>query len=158
MNAPSDTLRTGELIPATPSSSRRTRYIAAALTAPRIHRSLIPRGYRGTQTTVARMRGLIREGAKDFYVRQHAIDILIARSVPAKDYEGEIRALFEWVQQHVRYTRDPSRPRVFTHVYIEAWCRGRWIPLDATMPYPMGWAPRAPVKKVIHDGGGRHVP
>lgn len=204
MDASSDEALTGALIPATMSGARRRRYIPAPLTPPRVHRGLIPRGYRGTQTTVARMRALIREGAQDFYVRQHAIDILIARSVPAKDYEGEIKALFEWVQQHVRYTRDPhgvevlhsarrmlelragdcddmsivlgalveaighpvrivltgphpSRPRLFTHVYVEAWCRGRWIPLDATMPYPMGWAPRAPVKQVIHDARSRHA-
>jgi hypothetical protein len=44
---------------------------------------------------------------------------------------------------------DPLERDRFTHIYIEALYRGRWIPLDATMPYPMGWAPRAPVKKVI---------
>ena len=38
---------------------------------------------------------------------------------------------------------------MFTHIYIEVLYRGRWVPLDATMPYPMGWAPRAPVRKVI---------
>lgn len=173
------------------------RYLREAMTAPCVRRALIPRGYRGTTTTVAKMRGLIREGARDFYVRQHAIDVLLASGVPAKDYAAEIRTLFEWVQRNVRYTRDPfgvellhsarrmlelragdcddmsvvlgalveaighpvrivltgsnvARPSVFTHVYVEAYCRGRWIPLDATMPYPMGWAPHAPVKKVIH--------
>jgi hypothetical protein len=44
---------------------------------------------------------------------------------------------------------DPGRRRLFTHVYLEAFHRGYWIPLDATMPHPMGWAPRAPVKNVI---------
>jgi transglutaminase-like putative cysteine protease len=176
------------------------RYVPQVMTRPRVYRTLVPRGYRGTRTTVANMRALIRAGAKDFYVRQHAIDVLLTKGVPAKDYEAEIRTMFEWVQRHVRYTRDPfgvevlhsarrmlelragdcddmsivlgalleaighqvrivltgtdsSRPQLFTHVYIEAYCRGRWIALDATMPYPMGWAPRAPVKKVMHTGG-----
>ena len=191
--------------PVHPAPISAARYLPRAMTLPRMHRTLIPRGYDGTRTTVASMRALIRAGAKDFYVRQHAIDVLLARGVPAKDYEGEIRTLFEWVQQNVRYTRDPfgvemlhtpsrmlelragdcddmsivlgalleaighavrivltgsdaSRPRVFTHVYVEAYCRGRWIPLDATMSYPMGWAPRAPVKQVIHTREVGHEP
>ena len=146
--------------------------------------------------TVEHVIDLITRGAKDFDVRQTAIGILRRRDVRPKDYLGEIKALFEWVQRHVRYTRDPFRvevlhsarrmlalragdcddmsivlgamleaighsvrlvltgsnpatPGVFTHIYIEVLYRERWIPLDATMPYPMGWAPRAPVRKVI---------
>jgi hypothetical protein len=138
-------------------------------------------------------------GAKDFYVRQRAIDVLLERQVRPKDYLGEIKALFEWVQHNVRYTKDTFRvevlhsarrmlelragdcddmaillgsmleaighpvrlvvvgpdavrPSLFTHIYIEANLRGRWIPLDATMPHPMGWAPRAFVKRVFTLG------
>lgn len=163
---------------------------------PDIQLTTIPRGYAGTQATVRRVADLIASGAKDFHVRQAAIGILRRREVRPKDYLGEIKALFEWVQQHVRYTRDPSRvevlhsarrmlelragdcddmtivlgamleaighavrivitgsnagrPDVFTHIYLEVRHRGRWLPLDATMPYPMGWAPRTPVKQVI---------
>lgn len=36
------------------------------------------------------------------YTRARA---LIAR-VPARDWTGEIRAIFEWVQRNIRYTRD----------------------------------------------------
>ena len=50
----------------------------------------------------------IKRGAKDFHVRQAAIAILRRRDVRPKDYLGEIKALFEWVQRHVRYTRDPN--------------------------------------------------
>src|SRR5688500_10029527 len=100
---------TKQLLPMPPPDERaaRRRYLPGAMTQPRLHRALIPRGNRGTHTTVAKMRGLIREGARDFYVRQHAIDVLLANGVPAKDYEAEIRSLFEWVQRNVRYTRDP---------------------------------------------------
>src|SRR5262249_56243905 len=69
----------------------------------------IPKGYRGTARTVAHIARLIRAGAKDFYVRQKAIDVLMARGVPPKDYLGEIDALFQFVQQRVRYTKDPLR-------------------------------------------------
>lgn len=172
------------------------RYVAPLPRLPRISRRLIPRGYAGTMETAQHMKALIRAGSKDFYVRQKAIDILLERGIRPKDYRGEIKALFEWVQRNVRYTKDPFRvevlhsarrmlelragdcddmaillgamlqsvghpvrlvltgpdllrPRLFTHVYLEAYHRGRWIALDATMPYPMGWAPRAPVRRVI---------
>jgi hypothetical protein len=145
---------------------------------------------------VEHIQDLILQGTRDFYVRQKAIDILLERGVKPKDYLGEIRALFEWVRDNVRYTKDPfkvellhasrrmlelragdcddmaillgalleavghpvrlvlvgpdpGRPLLFSHIYLEAYHRGRWIPLDPTMPYPMGWAPRALVKNVI---------
>jgi hypothetical protein len=172
------------------------RYIAPPLTPAHIYLGRIPKGYLGTKRTVEYIKVLIRSGAKDFFVRQKAIDILLERGVTPKDYRGEIEALFEWVQHNVRYTKDPFRvevlhaarrmlelragdcddmtillgamleaighpvrivlagpdplrPRLFTHVYLEAYDRGRWIPLDPTMPYPMGWAPRGLVKEVI---------
>jgi hypothetical protein len=172
------------------------RYIAPPLTPPQIYLGRIPKGYAGTKRTVEHIKALIRGGAKDFFVRQKAIDILLERGVRPKDYRGEIKALFEWVQQNIRYTKDPFRvevlhsarrmlelragdcddmtillgdmleaighpvrivlagpdplrPRLFSHVYLEVYDKGRWIPLDPTMPYPMGWAPRGLVKEVI---------
>jgi transglutaminase-like putative cysteine protease len=172
------------------------RYVAPRLTRPRVYLGQIPKGFSGTKKTVAYMKSLIRAGSKDFYVRQRAIDILFERGVKPKNYLGEIKVLFEWVQQRIRYTKDPfrvevlhsarrmlelragdcddmtivlgamlesvghpvrlvltgpdpSRPRLFTHVYLEAHHRGSWIPLDATMRFPMGWAPQVPVKAVV---------
>ncbi|MGH8603956.1 MAG: transglutaminase-like domain-containing protein [Gammaproteobacteria bacterium] len=163
---------------------------------PRIDLEKIPSGYAGTLKTVEHIVDLIKQGAKDFHVRQSAIDILLQRAVRPKDYLGEIKALFEWVQQNVRYTKDtfrvevlhsprrmlqlragdcddmaillgamlesighpvrlvltgpdPLTPDVFSHIYLEVFHKGRWIPVDATMPYPMGWAPRTLVKKII---------
>ena len=164
--------------------------------SPKISLHKIPEGYRGTLETVEHISDLIRQGAKDFNVRQTAIDILLQREVKPKDYLGEIKALFEWVQRHVRYIRDPFRVEVlhsakrllelragdcddmaillgamleaighpvrlvltgpnplrgdlFSHVYLEVSHKGGWIPLDATMSHPMGWAPRTLVKKII---------
>jgi hypothetical protein len=163
---------------------------------PNIQIQKIPSGYRGTLKTVEHICDLIKRGAKDFNVRQTAIDILLQRSVKPKDYLGEIKALFEWVQQNVRYTKDtfrvevlhsakrmlelragdcddmsivlgamleaighpvrlalsgpdPLRPDLFSHIYLEVFHKGRWIPLDATMPHPMGWSSQALVKKII---------
>ena len=172
------------------------RYAPPAVTAPEIRLGRIPRGYLGTLRTAAQVKRLIRAGAKDFYVRQHAIDVLLQRGVRPKDYLAEIAALFQWVQRHVRYTKDPyrvevlhsprrmlelragdcddmtillgsmlesighpvrlvltgpdpSRPTLFSHIYLETQHQGRWIPCDATMPHPLGWAPRTLVKRII---------
>jgi len=172
------------------------RYTAPPRTLPQIYLGHIPKGYLGTKSTIEQIKALIRAGAKDFYVRQKAIDILLEKGVKPKDYLGEIKALFEWVQCNVRYTKDPFRvevlhsarrmlelragdcddmtillsamlesighpvrlvivgpdalrPRLFSHIYLEVFLKGRWIPLDPTMPHPMGWAPRPLVKQVI---------
>jgi hypothetical protein len=173
-----------------------SRYAPPEHSAPRLQVGLIPSGYAGTMRTAEHVKRLIREGVKDFYVRQKAIDILLARRVPPKHYLGEIDALFRWVQRNVRYTKDPyrvevlhsprrmlelragdcddmtillgsmlesighpvrliltgpdpRRPRLFSHIYLEVNHRGTWIPCDATMPHPMGWAPRTLVRRVI---------
>jgi hypothetical protein len=172
------------------------RHSPAPLTPPNIFLGHISTGWRGTQQTVEHVQALIRAGAKDFYVRQKAIDILLEKQVKPKDYLAEMKALFEWVQQHVRYTKDtvqvevlhsakrmlelragdcddmaillgamleaighpvrlalsgpdPLRQDLFTHIYLEVFHKGDWIPLDATMPHPMGWAPTTMVKKII---------
>ena len=177
-------------------ASTTQRHRAAPLTPPKISLGHIPSGWLGTQKTVEHVQALIRAGAKDFYVRQKAIDILLEKQVKPKDYLAEIKALFEWVQQHIRYTKDtvqvevlhsarrmlelragdcddmtillgamleaighpvrlvlsgpdPLKQDLFTHIYLEVFHKGRWIPLDATMPHPMGWAPRTMVKKII---------
>lgn len=173
-----------------------SRYLPARNEPPTVTTMRVPRGFPGTQRTAAHVRRLILDGARDFYVRQKAIDILLRRAVRPKNYVGEIEALFEWVQRNVRYTKDPfrvevlhsprrllelragdcddmtillgamleaighpvrlvltgpdpARPLLFSHIYLEVYCRGRWIPLDATMPHPMGWAPRALVRRTV---------
>jgi transglutaminase-like putative cysteine protease len=163
---------------------------------PRVFVGRIPRGFAGTRTTVGYIAQLVKQGAKDFFVRQTAIDILIGNAVKPKDYRAEIKTLFEWVKNNVRYTRDiyrvellhtarrmlelragdcddmtillaamlkavghpvrlvlvgfnPRRKEQFTHIYLEAFCKGWWIPLDPTMERPMGWAPPASTKRVF---------
>ncbi len=162
----------------------------------RIFMARVPRGYAGTQKTVGLIAHLVREGAKDFRVRQKAIEILRGYGIPPKSYLGEIHALFDWVQRNVRYTRDiyrvellhtarrmielragdcddmtillsamlksvghpvrlvlvgfnPRQKQLFTHIFLEAFFQGRWIPLDPTMEHPMGWAPRAVTKRIF---------
>ena len=138
---------------------------------------------------------MIRDGAKDFYVRQKAIQIFRAYQVRPKDRFGEVGALFDFVRRNIRYTRDIFRvellhsarrmleiragdcddmtillgamlvatghpvrlilagfrrdkPHAYSHIYPEVNIRGRWIPIDATVEKPLGWAPPALWKSV----------
>jgi transglutaminase-like putative cysteine protease len=52
---------------------------------------------------------LIREGARDFYVRQKAIEIFRKAGARPKDRFGEVLSLFHWVRNNIRYTRDIFR-------------------------------------------------
>jgi transglutaminase-like putative cysteine protease len=76
---------------------------------PRIVRYKVPSGPPGTLVTARLIADLIRSGAKDFYVRQKAIQIFRERGVRPKDRFGEVLALFEWVHDNIRYTRDIFR-------------------------------------------------
>jgi hypothetical protein len=46
---------------------------------PKIYLQKIPKGYWGTLKTIEHIIDLIKQGAKDFYVGQTAIDILLQR-------------------------------------------------------------------------------
>jgi transglutaminase-like putative cysteine protease len=69
----------------------------------------VPKGDRGTLVTARLIARLIQDGAKDFYVRQKAIEVFRMYRVRPKDRAGEVRALFDWVRRNIRYTRDVFR-------------------------------------------------
>lgn len=76
------------------------------IVTPRIELLRVPTGNPGTLATARIIGRMIFSGAKDFLVRQQAIDIFRIAGVEAKDRFGEIRSLFEWVRRNIRYTRD----------------------------------------------------
>jgi transglutaminase-like putative cysteine protease len=76
---------------------------------PRIRMLRVPRGTTGTLITAKIIAGLIHEGARDFYVRQKAIEVFRIYQVPPKNRFGEVCALFDFVKRNVRYTRDIFR-------------------------------------------------
>ncbi|MDZ7361174.1 MAG: transglutaminase family protein [candidate division KSB1 bacterium] len=84
-------------------------YTLCPSTPPKIYHGHIPKGYAGTLATVQYISDLIKQGAKDFCVRQMAIGILRQYRVSPKDYLGEICALFDWVKNNIRYTKDTYR-------------------------------------------------
>ncbi len=62
-------------------------------------------GTSGVGRTVRVMRELIDEGSRDPSVITAARQVVMA--TPSRDQRAEVRALYQWVQDHVRYTADP---------------------------------------------------
>lgn len=74
----------------------------------KIARQRIPRGVSATLRAVALIRHAITEGSQSWKVRQRAVAIVQRAQVEAKDYQGELQALWDWSAQNLRYTRDPA--------------------------------------------------
>ncbi len=74
-----------------------------------VHRSVLPPGEAGVDTTVAKMSELAHStwGAKSPKIRVLAMNIVNAAKVPPKDYYGEIVAIHHWMLRNIRYFRDP---------------------------------------------------
>jgi hypothetical protein len=62
-------------------------------------------GDAGVEQTVAVMRQLVDEALRDSSIIRLAADIV--RGVPAFDDYAEANALYAWVKQHIRFTKDP---------------------------------------------------
>jgi Transglutaminase-like superfamily len=62
-------------------------------------------GDAGVEQTIEQMRGLVDEALRDPSIIRLATDIV--RSVPAFDDYAEANALYEWVRQNIRFTKDP---------------------------------------------------
>ena len=82
--------------------------IAMPAAAPVMRARLSP-GKRGTAETVSIMARLAMgaDGARSTRIRDLAVAIVRRAGVPAKDYRGEVVAVHRWVQECIRYTRDP---------------------------------------------------
>lgn len=169
--------------------------LCSRFVVPKIQVLRVPKGSPGTLVTARIIARLIRDGSKDFYVRQKAIEIFREYQVRPKDRLGEVRSLFDWVRRNVRYTRDifrtellhtarrmlelragdcddmsillgsmlvstghpvrlilagfrPNKPHAYSHIYPEVNLRGKWVPIDATLDHPMGFAAPAVWKRV----------
>jgi transglutaminase-like putative cysteine protease len=72
----------------------------------KVSRGTLPAGDAGTRKTLAIMRGLAEEGARDLTVRETAIAIVKAAGAAAHDNVAELRALFEFVRDRIRFTND----------------------------------------------------
>lgn len=155
----------------------------------------LPPGEQGTSATLQLMKRLTNQFKRSPAIRETALSLI--GDLRPKDWRGEVNALFTYVRDHIRYTRDvrgletlqiptvtmdlsagdcddkstllasllesvghPTRfvavgytvPGAYSHVYVETKMGQRWVPLDATMPHPLGWSPRPPVARlVVHN-------
>lgn len=60
----------------------------------------------GVEQTIKQMRRLIGQGRQDPKVHELAAQILRCARVPAYDWTGEARAIFDWWHRNIRFTRD----------------------------------------------------
>ena len=60
----------------------------------------------GVEQTISWMREMIRQGKQDPGVHELALSILTKAAVPAYDWRGEARAIFNAVLRNMRFTRD----------------------------------------------------
>lgn len=65
-------------------------------------------GDAGTAQTIAWIRQLVDQGKKDPFVNRFTGTLLRRAGVAPYDDAGEIRAIFEGVLRHVRFTKDPE--------------------------------------------------
>lgn len=65
----------------------------------------IKEGDPGIDQTIEQMENLVDAGVKDPRIRQTALEIVAG--IPAKDSSAEIEAIFFWVKQNIRFTKDP---------------------------------------------------
>lgn len=63
-----------------------------------------PDGVDGVLNTLRHMRAFVRQGRVDPVIRSTALNLLAL--VPERDSQGEIRALFEFVRDRIRYIAD----------------------------------------------------
>ena len=69
----------------------------------------IPAGIKGTARTIREMHRLVALGVRDPSAARLAMSINNGATA-RRDYRGEAQALLSYVQQNVRYTRDPWTP------------------------------------------------
>jgi hypothetical protein len=63
-----------------------------------------PGGPAGIQDTLQRMRAIVHKSVRD--PRLIALARQLTANLTSRDYAGEIKALFEWVRDNIRYARD----------------------------------------------------
>lgn len=151
------------------------------------------------------MRNLVREGKKNLLVRQTAL--LLIEGLPQKFHIGEIKRLFNFVKNRIRYVKDirgietlhsPEillklkqgdcddksillasllesigyqtrfvalgfqppiktangfKTKNYSHVFVEVFNKGKWIPLETTENVKIGWTPKnAQSALIIYNG------
>jgi len=155
---------------------------------------ILSSGAAGIAQTLQFMIAYVKQYRKNPDIRRFAENII--RDVPAKDSVSEVRAVFKWVRDNIRYTQDirdvetlktpdavifsgmgdcddmstlvstlleavgyttrfcavgVNEPGLYEHVYAQVKLGTRWISLDCTEQYPMGWeAPNQTALMIRH--------
>ena len=68
------------------------------------HVVAMSKGFAGVQQTIAKMRQLVQQSRVNAAIRQAATNAIFL--TPEKDQFSEVEAVFNYVRDHIRYTRD----------------------------------------------------
>ena len=78
---------------------------------------------------------------------------LVTMDVSAGDCDDKsvlLASLLESIGRKTRFVAvGYSSPGSYSHVYVEALINENWVPMDATVLRPLGWAPRASVTRMV---------
>lgn len=105
---------------------------------------------------------MIHAGRADERVRKQAVRILDDEAIPARDSWGEVDALFRFVQQRLRFTRDPignemiSRARALLDEHRDADC-DEYVILLGSLLESVGHRVRLKVVRANARGPWRHI-
>ncbi len=78
----------------------------------RVSWELLPAGDLGIGQTLQAMRRIVMGAVRDPFVVHTARQIIAG--VPERDTRGEVETIFAWVQDHLRYTHDPTTYELVT--------------------------------------------
>lgn len=139
------------------------------------------------------MAEFVNQGKNSLTIRNKAL--ALTENLPQKSWQAEVKAIFDYVQNDIRYVRDISgtetlhtaervfeqqagdcddkaillasylktighpvrfvavgfEPGHFSHVITETLIGNKWVPLDPTEPYPMGWMPPHVKSRMVHN-------
>lgn len=98
-----------EAVPASNSSASPTHALVIDPRSPRAQLMGLPSGPAGTVATLAIMKRLANEAKTQpsQLARNQALQIYRDANLRSRDGVGEVRALQMWIQNHIRYVRDP---------------------------------------------------
>lgn len=90
--------------------------------APLVQTVEVPEGHEGTVATLGIMSELARKAAQDPQFVMIAQEIV--RGVPSKDYEGEARRIFDYVDRNIKFRNDPRQLEFISAPYYLLMVRG----------------------------------
>lgn len=93
----------------------------------------------------------------DMELLQTPEELLRSQQGDCDDKATLLAALLESVGHPTRFKAVGFSPNTLSHVYVETKIGNRWVPMDPTMPKPLGWQPPNIRRSMIIHIGDTHA-